>query len=202
MDIKRVDGYDNKEFSQNALLQHGCYTICGKPYEVEITSASSAVVRGENSENYLELIEYFRFHAPHICLFYNEGGDLIAEYSRPQFFEISLAKIQPSQFYIDIEKLNAVRTFIKSKRDIVIQVIPWGERYIALDGHTRLYLAGSMGFSSVFAVLSETDDWVWKFVEEARRRGVCVPANMTLLSHEEYLVQWDAYCDSVFASEQ
>ena len=59
-----------------------------------------------------------------------------------------------------------------------------------------------MGFSSVFAVLSETDDWVWKFVEEARRRGVCVPANMTLLSHEEYLVQWDAYCDSVFASEQ
>ena len=107
-------------------------------------------------------------------------------------------RIQPSQFFIDEEKLRAVSTFVHRPEDIVIQVLPWGDRFISLDGHTRLYLAAERGYKTVRAVASETDDWVWQFVEEARKRGITSPRHMKLLSHEQYVIQWDRYCDSVF----
>ena len=47
--------------------------------------------------------------------------------------------MQPSQFYVRAEKLKAVQTFIGKPEDVVVQVIPYGDRFVSLDGHTRLY---------------------------------------------------------------
>ena len=82
---------------------------------------------------------------------------------------------------------------------MVIQAIPWNGGYISLDGHTRLYLAVQNGFRSVGAVLSETDDWIWSFVREAQRRNIRQPKDMILLPHAQYEVEWNQYCDAVFA---
>ena len=198
MEIKRIDHYTDDRFSKAALYQHGAYLVDGKPYEIEITGSKEATVRGKDPSVYQELIETFRFHAPHIARFYDQKRAVIAEYPLPDLLEIGLDEIQPSQFYIDEEKLEAVETFIHDPEDIVIQVIPYGDRYISLDGHTRLYLAANNGYKTVKAVMSETDDWVWVFVEEAQRRNIFNPKDMILLSHEQYGIQWDRYCDEVF----
>ena len=200
MDIKRIDGYSDGRFAQTVLYQHGAYLISGDPYEIEITGRDTAEVRGKDPDAFSELIEYFRFHAPHITRFLDAEGSLIAEFPEPELAEIELDRIQPSQFFIDEDKVRAVRTFIRGADDIIIQAMPWESGYIALDGHTRLYLAVQSGFRSVRAVMSETDDWVWKFVDEARRRRIFRPEDMKLLPHEEYEVQWNRYCDSVFAA--
>lgn len=200
MDIKRIDSYTDERFSRTALLQHGAYLVDGEPYELEITSHDRAVIRGKDPSVYPALIEEFRFHAPQVSLFYDEEGGLLAEYPRAELVTVALRDIQPSQFYVDEDKLAAVGSFIKSAEDVIVQVIPWENGFISLDGHTRAYLAVQRGWKAVKAVVSETDDWVWAFVNEARKRGVLSPADMKLVSHAEYKVLWDNFCDEVFKS--
>ncbi len=202
MDITRIDTYNDERFSRTVLIQHGAYLISGDPYEIEIISPTDAIVRGNDTGVYPELIEYFRFHSPQIYRFFNENGDHIASYPAPEIIDIELDNIQPSQFFIDEEKLDAIRSFINDPEDIIIQVTPWNDRFISLDGHTRLYLAVQKGFQSVKAVISETDDWVWTFVREAEKRAIIRPGDLILLSHEQYEIQWNRYCDKVFLDEK
>ena len=201
MDIQRINNYTDSRFSKTVLKQHGAYLIDGEPYEIEITSPSEAVIRGKDPSVFAELIETFRFHAPHIGRFYSETGSPVASFPAPEILEVDLDNIQPSQFFVDEEKLAAVRSFIHQPEDVIIQVIPHGDRFISLDGHTRLYAAVQDGFPSVKAVISETDDWVWPFVREAEKRKILSPRDLILLSHNEYEVRWNQYCDSVFAQQ-
>ena len=201
MDITRIDSYYDNRFSQNVLNQHGAYVIEDEPYEIEIISKDSAVIRGKEPSLYAELIEQFRFHAPHICRFLDDSGAIVKKYPVEDKIKIKLEDIQPSQFFIDKDKLDAVKSFVNCEDDIIIQVIKWNDRFIALDGHTRLYLAKTLGFSYVKAVISETEDWVWQFVGEAQKRGIFTPGDMKLLSHEDYDVKWNQFCDELFADE-
>lgn len=194
-----MDNYTDGRFSAVVLRQHGGFLIDGEPYEVEIISPDTAVVRGMCADNFSHLAEEFRFYAPHICRFADEKGDVVAEYPPPELISVALDEIQPSQFYADEEKLAAVSAFIHAPEDIVIQVKRWGDRCVSLDGHTRLYLAVQRGYDSVRAAVSESDDWVWRFVHEARARGVYTPRDLKLLSHEEYEREWNGFCDRIFA---
>lgn len=201
MDIVRINNYTDGRFRQAVLNQHGAYLVDNEPYQIEIVNPSAAVIRGNDPSVYKALIEEFRYHAPHIIKFFNESSNLVIQYPIPNIFDISLEDIQPSQFFVDEEKLKAIQTFVRKAEDIVVQVIPYGDRFISLDGHTRLYLAVQNGFSSVKAVESETDDWVWSFVHEAERRKILRPMDMILLPHEQYEILWDQYCDEVFSGK-
>ncbi len=199
--IIRINSYEDFRFSRNVLNQHGAYIIDGEPYEVEIVDSTTAVVRGKDISAYLDLIEEFRFNAPQITRFYNSDNKLISEFKQEQFVTIKIEDIQPSQFFIDKTKLEAVKTFIHEPDDIVIQAKPWNDRYISLDGHTRLYLAVEKGYKTVKAIISESDDWVWPFVEEAAKRGITTPKDMQLLPHDQYEIQWNQYCNSIFEND-
>ena len=113
MDIQRIDNYTDTRFSKTVLEQHGAYLIDGDPYEIEITGSSEATVRGKDPAAYAELIEEFRFHAPHIVRFFDDTGSPLAEYPVPEIIEVKPEQIQPSQFFVDEEKLAAIRTFIQ-----------------------------------------------------------------------------------------
>lgn len=198
MEILRLNTYEDERFSQRALLQHGCFLLDGAPCEVEIVSDHEAVVRGGAAAAYPELLEEFRFFAPHITRFLDEKGELIRAYPRARLLWVELAEIQPSQFFVDRDKLAAIGTFIEKPEDIVIQVLPHEGRYIALDGHTRLYYAVEKGWERVRAVVETSDDWVYGFVEEANKRGIFAPKDMEPVSHGEYGEKWDRFCDAFF----
>lgn len=198
MQIKRVDSYQDSRFSETTLLQHGCFLADDLPYEVEIITNSEAVVRGADCRIYHRIIEEFRYYAPHIIRYYTEDRSLIEAYpARPQF-RISLDQIQPSQFYVDQDKIQAIKTFVKTPEDIVIQVLPYKGRYISLDGHTRMYYAVMNGWETVYAVEESSDAWVYTFAEEAARREIQTPGDMRLVTHEEYEIKWNQFCDSLF----
>ncbi|HHT15782.1 MAG: hypothetical protein ACOX6G_01455 [Christensenellales bacterium] len=202
MRFVRINSYTDSRFSQAVLYQHGNYLINDKPYEVEIISQGAAIVRGETPANYPELIQEFLFHAPHIHTFVDGQGNIIAEVPKPKLIELNLDQIQPSQFFIDETKLAAVKTFIKNEGDIIIQVWPWNRRYVALDGHTRLYLAVQKQYTKVNAVESETDEYTLYFVTEAQRRDVFSPKDMQKLSHEAYQTKWHRFCDNYFKERE
>ena len=201
MEIQRIDTYDEHRFSHTVLHQHGCFLVDGAPYEVEIISDYEAVVCGENQAAYTEIINEFRFYAPHITQFYDKGGQIIREYPRSQLLTLYLDQVQPSQFLVDADKIAAISTFVQKPQDIIIQVLPHENRFISLDGHTRLYYAVMKGWKYVRAVVETSDHWVYKFVAEAQNRGVYTPKDMHLVSHAEYEEQWLHFCDNLFAGD-
>ncbi len=199
MEIKRINTYSDPRFSQKVLYQHGCFLVGGIPYEIEIISEREAVVRGEKTEDFLSLIDEYRFFTPHITRFYDENGNIIKKYPDTEIFELDLEQIQPSQFYVDSTKTEAIKTFIHQPQDIIIQVMPHKGRYISLDGHTRLYYAVMKGWTTVRAVIETSDNWVYRFVDEAQKRGVYTPKDISLISHSEYEQKWNRFCDDIFA---
>lgn len=200
MEIERINHYQDARFSTKVLNQHGCFLIDQIPYEVEIISDFEAVIHSRSSLYFDELIEEFRFYTPHIWKFYDEQKRVIKEYKPLKRIQISLKDIQPSQFFVDQEKVKAISTFIFKPEDIIIQVLADGQRFIALDGHTRLYYAAILGFAHVFAVMSESDPSIRDFVKEAIRRNIFSPYDLELLNHDAYEIKWNAYCDEYFKS--
>lgn len=199
MEIQRIDTYTDNRFSQKALYQHGCFLVDETPYEIEIISDFEAIIRGGNAAAYTEVIEEFRFYTPHITRFCDRDGQLVKEYPQVQLLTIHLDQIQPSQFYVDEDKIAAISTFIQGPGDIIIQVLPYEGRYISLDGHTRLYYAVMKGWDHVRGVIDSSDDWVYGFVEEAKKRGIYTPEDMVLVCHGEYEEKWNRFCDEFFA---
>ena len=64
MEIQRINTYDDKRFSQEGLIQNGCFLVDGEPYEAEIISEYEAIISGENQTGYSKIIEEFRFYTP------------------------------------------------------------------------------------------------------------------------------------------
>lgn len=199
MDIQRIHSYCDPRFSRQVLYQHGAFLVDGKPWEIEITGQQDAVIRGGEPEKYAEVIEEFRFYAPHITRFFQENGKLIQEFPAKQLLTLSLEQIQPSQFYVDEDKIAAVGHFLHRKEDIIIQVMPYGERYVSLDGHTRLYYASKQGWETVQCVVEPGGEWAAKFALEAQSRKIFTPKDLRLVTHAEYETKWNAFCDLFFA---
>lgn len=200
MRIDRINTYDDNRFSQEALYQHGCYIVDGDAsVEIKIISQTEAIIKGEEAY-FDEVIEEFRFNAGHITNFYNESGKLIKKFKDVEVFKLDLDKIQPIQFFIDSDKLEAVKSFVNREEDVIIPVTICEDTYASLDGHTRLYLAYSLGFKYVYAYLSETFCGFDYFFYEARKRNIFTAKDLALLTHDEYTVRWDKFCDEYYMS--
>lgn len=202
MEIERINNYQDSRFLQKVLYQHGCFLVNDFPYEVEIISDFEAVIRGADQAVYLTVIDEFRFYAPHITCFYNENRCVVKEFPPMQLYNIELKQLQPSQFYVDEDKIAAVSNFIHNADDIIIQVLPYGNRYISLDGHTRLYYAVTKGWKTVRAVLETADDYIYDFVKEAKKRNIYTPYDLILVNHNEYTIKWHQFCDGYFAERR
>ena len=202
MNVERINTYRDPRFSQGVLNQHGCFLVEGEPYEVEIISTREAVVRGRRAEAFPALIEEFRFYTPHITTFFDENHNIVDTFPPMPLLTLRLEDIQPSQFYVDLDKMDAVREFIRSGADIIIQVRKHDGRYIALDGHTRLYYAVMMGWTEVRAVEEASGDYIFDFVEEARRRNIRSPFDLEPVDHNTYEQKWNRFCDDFFAQRE
>ncbi|MBF1294967.1 MAG: hypothetical protein HXM96_02540 [Parvimonas sp.] len=198
MEIKRVTEYNNPLFSQIVLNQRGAFLIDEEPYEIEIISSDSAFVKGKNRKNFKKLIEYFRYYSPHINNFFDENNKKIISFEKKPVLTLEVDKIQPSQFYIDEDKVNALENFIKNSKDIVIQVVKSDEGYICVDGHTRLFIAFLKNFKTVHAIETEFDDDTNYFVSKAKKRNIFTIKDLKLVSHSDYKKLWNDFCDSYF----
>lgn len=202
MSISRINTYDDKRFSQEALNQHGCYIANGDvPIEIKIISQSEAIIIGDDAY-FDEVIDEFRFNAEHITKFYDESGQIVKQFKDVELFKLDLDKIQPIQFFVDRDKLEAVKSFVASEEDVIIPIAKHDGTYVSLDGHTRLYLAYSLGFKHVYAYLSEDFDGFDYFFDEARKRNIYTAKDLILLTHEEYVDKWDKFCDEYYMNRE
>lgn len=201
MEIQRINEYTDERFEAEILRQHGAFLVDGQPCAFKILDEHSAKVYYHDYTDMEEILDTFRFYTGHISRFYTKDGALLKEYEKVKLFELPLEQIQPSQFYVDKDKLQAVGSFIREPNDIVIPVLEYEGRYASADGHTRLYLAYQRGYEHVRAFMEEDQEYIYKFVKEAKSWGVFHVKDMELLSHEEYEIKWNQFCDDFFGRE-
>lgn len=111
---------------------------------------------------------------------------------------LTLADIQPSQFYISGEKLRRVLTWFDPTDLRNFEPCPVYEfqgKAVFTDGHTRAFAAYQAGLTKI-PLVWETEDLSWeqyaKCVEACRLRGVESIADLEgrVLPPEEYAVRW------------
>ncbi len=198
--IERIDSYNDKRFSQKILSEHGAFIVNDNDkkllYEVEIISANEAIITGDDSKYFNKVIDLFRFYSENISTFFDRYGNVIKSFPKLQIFDINIKDIQPSQFYVDETKLNEISNFIKQEEDIIVPVVKYKNRYISLDGHTRLFYAVLHGFTRVKAYIPKVIDFDYMFfVNEARERNINNIKDMKKLSHSEFDLLWNKFCD-------
>lgn len=197
--IERINSYEDQRFSKNILLQHGAFVINEDfLYEIEIVDKDSAIVYGDNRRYFKEVIEEFHFYAEHISKFYDKNKKLIKEYEEVNTFYVDIRDIQPSQFYIDKTKKEAVSSFINKEDDIIVPLIKCENRYVSLDGHTRISVGIDKGFTGVKGFITNSYDYIYDFVKEAKLRSIMSPKDMIELTHEDYKNKWNKFCDNYF----
>ncbi len=202
MEIQRINEYVDERFDQEVLRQHGAFLVDGHPCSFRIVDGHSAKVYYHDYTDMEEILDTFRFYAGHISQFYTEDGRLLKEYEDVKVFDLPIGQIQPSQFYVDQDKLRAVGSFIQGPEDIVIPVLEHEGRYVSADGHTRLYLACQRGYGCVRAFPEkDAGGYLLEFVREAQNRGVFHVEDLKKLPHEEYEVKWNQFCDDFFGRE-
>lgn len=202
MEIQRINEYADERFDPEILRQHGAFLVDGRPCSFRILDGHSARVYYHDYSDMEEILDTFRFYTGHISRFYRSDGCLLKEYEDVEMFDLPIEQIQPSQFYVDQEKLRAVGSFIWGPEDIVIPVLEHEGCYVSADGHTRLYLAYQRGYDHVRAFLEkDAGGYLLEFVKEAQSRGVFHVEDMEKLSHEEYEVKWNQFCDDFFDRE-
>lgn len=202
MSIIRINNYEDHRFSQESLNQHGCYIVNDNvPIEIKIISQTEAIIIGDKTY-FDEAIDEFRFNAEHITKFYDESGKLVKKFKDVELFKLDIGKIQPIQFFVDRDKLEAVKSFVMREEDVIIPVVMHDGTYASLDGHTRLYLAYILGFKHVYAYNSETSDGFEYFFDEARKRNIYAAKDLILLENEEYREKWDKFCDEYYMTRE
>jgi len=119
-------------------------------------------------------------------------------------FMMKLGEIQPSQLFINSEKLSLVmKTFDVNPRSIEpIPVKKIGEQIVFVDGHTRVFAAFLKGMSEV-KVYWEEDELDWDeyevCVDWCKKEGIRTIADLKdrVISAKEYQVLWLDRCEKM-----
>jgi hypothetical protein len=119
-------------------------------------------------------------------------------------FMMKLDEIQPSQLFINSEKLSLVmKTFDVNPRSIEpIPVKKIDEQIVFVDGHTRAFAASLKGMSEV-KVYWEEDELDWDAyevcVDWCKKEGVNTIADLKerVIPSKEYQVLWLDRCEKM-----
>lgn len=196
MFVERVNDYTDERFDQEVLNQHGAFLVRGAPYSVKIISKNKAVISGEDSSLFEEVIETFRYYAEHISVFIDEKGNIVKDYPKVNVFPLNLYMIQPSQLFVNENKLKAISSFIHKSEDIIIPLMKYKDQYISLDGHTRMKAAELKGIETVYGCMSQDEEYGIHFSLEAKKRKITSIKDVKVLNDEDYEREWIQFCEN------
>jgi len=202
MNIIRADINDTDIFSKDELNYGACcFFTEDKLYRYFFKIKGREATLFSNTEEYInQAIDEFLFYSSFVLSIKDMHGHTLITRTSSEPYLCEIAKIQPSQFFINERKLCSCKKWIKSVDDIFIPIVVKDGKNISLDGHTRMRAALDLGYSSVYVYPDDYDEIIFHFADEAVRRNVNSVADMELVTDDEYKIKWDKFCDDLFTS--
>ena len=165
----------------------------------------SALIQRARNLGYQKLAvqEIYDFNQPSRSLFESVGfyPTLAREKGRSYVLDLTLtlAQIQPSQFYLSQEKLDKISIDF-SKQDLdPLPVKRMDGKVFFTDGHSRAFKAYQVGLSHI-PIYYDRDELDWDFygycVQACEGRGIFSIADLQnrILSKEAYQLNWLDWC--------
>lgn len=192
----------NPIYSRKNKALGNCFTVKTEAdefhYEFDIKGAEALII-AEDLTWIEDAIKEFRFYNFNITTFYTEDRSFYKAFDEVHIFKLPIKIIQPSQFFIDKEKLKDIEENL-TEEEICIPVTIFHEEYVSLDGHTRLYYLYQNDIKMVNVYLDEADSSIQDFVYMAKEMNIFTISALKLLSHEEYDLYWNKFCDDYFSN--
>ena len=196
-DINDTDIFDPHELDFGACCFFTEDKACKYFFEI---SGQEATLFSNTNQHVSQAIDEFLFYSSFITTIKNKEGKILLTRTAPKPYLLEISKIQPSQFYINEQKLESCKKWVKCPKDILIPIVAKDDKIISLDGHTRMRAALDLGFTSIYAYPDEYDDSIFLFVDEAVKRNLYYVSDMELVSVAEYKQKWNKFCDDLFDS--
>ena len=197
--IERINSYDDSRFESDILRQHGAYLIDNVPCSFKIVDLDTARITTSYKGDLLPVINYYRFYTEHITKFVDTNNNIIKEFDTIELFLVDIDTLQPSQFYVCEDKLEAISTWLKEKEDVVI---PLNRPNIIADGHSRLFIAKKKGIHQAYCYYTDGNVSLDYFVSEANNRGISTILDLEVLDLKSYEEKWIGFCEKYFKSKE
>ena len=171
-------------------------------YDFEILNHHEAIVYSDELECPKKVIEEFLFYSGFISQIRNEKQEIIYHQQPKHIMKLEIDKIQPSQLYINEEKLRRLLTWVKEPKDIIVPVIYDGNQYVLIDGHTRLKVAELLGFERVYAYMDEWEESIEDFVHFCHEEDKYTISDLPIISKNDYQMKWCDFCKNYFDTKK
>ena len=200
MKIIRAGLHDTDIFSKDELVYGACCFFADdkvSKYFFKISGQEATLF--SNTDRYIsQAIDEFLFYSSFVLSVKDKDGRNLRTRTQNEPCLCEISKIQPSQFFINEEKLYNCKKWIKCPEDIFIPIAIKEGKNIALDGHTRMKAALDLGYTSVYVYPDEYDETIFHFVDVAEKRKINSVADMEIIGDGEYKIKWDKFCDDLF----
>lgn len=204
--IKRIESLEEYPSADPQFVsRHTAFAANQSIISFEILNPEQAIIHcdkniPENTTLLEEIIQEFRFYSYHITRFLDEQHQLLKSFPPVKLTLAEIDSLQPSQFYVNQEKIAQCSGWIEDICHLIIPVYP-NTNFIC-DGHTRLYAALQKGFRHCYIYTAEeSDDCILDFVQMARKRNIFRVADLQKLSDQDYKTLWWQFCDNYFAQK-
>lgn len=198
--MKIIKTYDDKFYKEKSRLLGNCFNVLeGKNvYHYEfIIKNDLATILTDNIKYINEVIDEFRLYNLYISKFKTKDNSFYKAFDQIQTFKLPISIIQPSQFFINEDKLNNLDLYYDID-EIYIPVAIINDEYVALDGHHRIYLAHINNKKMVNVYLDNYDDSIHDFVYFSKEQNIKNIKDMKILNNTEYIELWDGFCNQYF----
>lgn len=170
-------------------------------YDFEIMNHNEAILHTQAESCPKEVIEEFLFYSGFISQIKTVNGEVIYHQPQKNVMKQSLDWIQPSQLYVNEEKLKRLLTWINDPRDIIVPVIKLNGKYVSMDGHTRLKVAELLGFQEIYIYLDDPEVYIEDFVRFCQNEQKYSIYDLQIISDEEYQIKWCSFCEVYFKDQ-
>lgn len=201
--MKIIRDRENKVYTPKNRLLGNCFTVLTDNaafYYEFVPNSAEALILCDSLEYVEEVIQEFRFYNFHITVFYNQDHTLYRSFDPVFTFKLPIKIIQPSQFFIDEEKLKVIEEYIQPE-EIFIPVTIIHDEYVCLDGHTRLFYLYKNDSKMVNVYMDKPFPYIQDFIYLAKENNIFNISGLKLLSHEEYDIYWNGFCDDYFGKK-
>lgn len=181
----RIDNYytfDNKALGNCITIIDDNYTY---HYEFEVNHNEAKIIY-DGILHINDAIDFFRKYNKNVVRLYNEDRSFFKAFDDIFTFKLPLDILQPSKFFIDQDKYNAIEKYLENET-FTLPVCIIDDEYVLLDGHARVKYLLDNYVKMVDVYLDEAPPEVSNFVYIAKENNIFKVKNMEILPHEDYL---------------
>lgn len=187
--MKIYRDYESSYYMKDNLELGNCITVIDKDtkfyYEFEVQE-DKALVKYNSILHIKDAINEFRKTNMQVSIFYNQDRSFYMAFDKVQTFKLPISILQPSKFFIDKNKLEAIEKHLANER-IYVPVEILDDEYVLLDGHARCRYLLLNDVKMIDVYIGKMTEEIKEYVYIAKENNLFKIKDMEILSHEDYL---------------